>query len=267
MKTENQCIQSLTKTYSRTIWNPFVKAVEEYKLLQAHDRVAVCVSGGKDSFLLAVLMQQLFKIGQIPFELMFVIMDPGYTEENLTKIISNLRHMGIEPKVFKTNIFRVVAKQRKNPCFLCSRMRRGHLYQFASELGCNKIALGHHYDDVIETILMGMLYGGQVQTMLPRLTAANYKNMELIRPLYLVRESKIKAWATESGLDFLRCSCSFAEHEEGLKRQEIKKMIQLLEQGNAQVPQNIFNSVKNIDLRRVLGWHKGERRGTFLDLL
>lgn len=262
--------QLLTTRFAKKIWNPFVKAVKEYRLVNEGDRIAVCVSGGKDSALLSVLMRMLQLHSEVCFEILFLSMDPGYSPERRQMIERGLTSLGVQPYRYETKLFDTVAQQDKNPCFLCARLRRGSLYKKAQELGCNKIALGHHFDDVIETILMSMLYGGQVQTMKPKLHAAHYEGVQVIRPLYLVRERDVIAWRDACGLEFPGCSCAFAakaeqEAQSSSKRQEIKRLLADLERINPQISKNVFNSVKNIDLDDVLGWHRGEWKQTFLD--
>ena len=202
--------QSITKKYRKELWNPFVEAVKRYELIQAGDRIAVCISGGKDSMLMAKLMQMLQRITEVPFQLTFLVMDPGYNDENRKKIESNAKLLEIPVTFFETNIFSVAYKTEKSPCFLCAKMRRGHLYNKAKELGCNKIALGHHFNDVIETTVMGMFYSSQLQAMIPKLRSKNFEGMELIRPLYCVHEEDIIAWAKHNGLEFIRCACQAA---------------------------------------------------------
>lgn len=262
--------QLLTTRFAKKIWNPFVKAITEYRLIIPGDRIAVCVSGGKDSALLAVLMRMLKQRLDWNAEVQFVSMDPGYSIERRAVIDRGLDRLGIQPYWYQTRLFDTVAQQVKNPCFACARLRRGSLYRKAQELKCNKIALGHHFDDVIETILMSMLYGGQVQTMKPKLHAEHYEGVQVIRPMYLVRERDIIAWRETCGLEFPGCSCAFAEKAEqeartSSKRQEIKQLLAKLEQINPQIPKNVFNSVKNIDLDDVLGWHRGDWKQSFLD--
>ena len=224
--------RSLIKKYRKEIWNPFIAAIKRYRIIQEDDRIAVCISGGKDSMILAKLMQQLKLITDVPFELEFLVMDPGYNKENRQKIEDNANLLGIPIKIFESDIFDVANSVEKSPCYLCARMRRGFLYAHARELGCNKIALGHHMSDVIETTLMGMMYGSQIQGMLPRLKSTNFEGMELIRPLYCVLEDDIIAWSKYNGLEFLRCACRFTEeaerngdYENTSKRQEIKDLI------------------------------------------
>ena len=261
--------KSIRKKFSKTIWSRFTAAIIEYKLVEPNDKIAVCISGGKDSMLMAKLFQELKRHNKFPFELVFLVMDPGYSVENRDVIESNARRLNIPITVFETDIFNSVYNVDKYPCYLCARMRRGYLYRRAKELGCNKIALGHHYDDVIETILMSMLYGAQVQTMLPKLPSDNVEGMELIRPLYLVREQDVIAWADYNGLEFLRCACSATQNLDNkaftTKRAEIKKLIATLKETNPLVESNIFGSVENVNLRKIIGYQKDGQRRTFLD--
>lgn len=264
--------RSIIKKYRKTIWRGFIKGIQKYDLIKENDKIAVCISGGKDSMLLAKLMQELQKHGKFHFELKFVVMNPGYNEENLQGIIDNAKLLNIPINVFDTDIFDIVVDIEENPCYLCARMRRGHLYSKAKELGCNKIALGHHFDDVIETILMGMIYGGQVQTMMPKLHSLNFEGMELIRPLYMVREEDIISWAKHNHLNFLRCGCRFTENidytkveESGSTRQNIKNLIRKLRQENPNIEKNIFNSVENVNLSTIIGYHKDGNSYNFLD--
>ncbi len=250
--------EGIRKSYARRLFKPFAKAIVEYGLVKPNDKIAVCMSGGKDSALMAKLFQELKRHNKFPFELVFLVMDPGYSPANRAKIEENARLLNIPITIFETDIFENVFEIEKSPCYLCARMRRGHLYAKAKELGCNKIALGHHYDDVIETILMGMLYGGQVQTMLPKLKSANFEGMELIRPMYFVREKDIIAWREEYGLEFLRCACKFtadlAEGEVDGKRQKVKELIRTLKAEDPQIEQNIFKSVENVTLATVIAY-------------
>lgn len=261
--------RTIVKTYRKDIWGRFVKAVERYELIKDGDCIAVCVSGGKDSALLAKLIQLYQRYGVKKFEVKFLSMDPGYSEFNRQRVESNAKLLDIPLQIFSTNVFEAVDDTSTSPCFICARMRRGYLYRRAKELGCNKIALGHHYDDVIETILMSMLYGAQVQTMMPKLVSDNVEGMELIRPLYLVREQDVIAWANYNGLDFLRCACSatqnIANKTFSTKRAEIKKLIATLKKTNPLVESNIFGSVENINLRKVIGYRKDGEKRTFLD--
>lgn len=258
---------SLTKKYKKTIWNRFVKGIKTYEMLSPGDRIAVCISGGKDSMLLAKCMQRLQKYGDIPFSLDYLVMDPGYHPENRQKIIENARQLELPITIFDAPIFEVTTKVQDSPCYVCARMRRGALYHFAEELGCNKIALGHHFDDVVETILMGMLYGAQVQTMMPRLYSSHYQGMELIRPLYLVKEADILAWVRYTGLEFLQCACGVTAGSDGMtsKRQEIKQLIGQLKKVNPNVDYHIFRSVENVNLDTIISYHKGEEYHHFLE--
>lgn len=271
MSASNSAWQSITTVYSRKIWSQIRKAIKDYELIQPGDNIAVCISGGKDSMLLACAMQMLQKISGIPFTITGLSMDPGYTPESRAQIEENIQKLGLQTTWYQTRLFETVNKEMDNPCFMCARLRRGSLYAKALELGCNKIALGHHFDDVVETTLLSMLYGGQVQTMLPKLHAKNYPGMQVIRPLYLVRERSIESWRDTNELSFLACSCEFAERArstdtpESSKRYEVKQIIAHLEKNNDQVAKNIFNSVKNVNVDDILGWHKGKERHTFLD--
>lgn len=272
MTTSESIENSIVKKFQKTIWNRFTKGIKEYELIKEGDRVAVCISGGKDSMLMAKCMQRLQKYSYVPFEVEYLVMDPGYNEINRQKIIDNAALLGLPIKIFETLIFNIVANIDNNPCYLCARMRRGHLYNHAKELGCNKIALGHHYDDVIETILMGMLYGGQVQTMMPKLFSKNFEGMQLIRPMYLVKEADIIAWKNYNDLQFIQCACRFTENctmcdngGGGSKRQEIKQMIKELSRINPNVGVNIFRSVENVNLDTLISYHSGEERYHFLD--
>ncbi len=253
---------SIRKKFHKDIFSRFAKAINQYELLQENDKVAVCISGGKDSMLMAKLFQELLRHQKFHFELVFLVMDPGYNEANRKAIENNARLLNIPVTIFESDIFDAVSDIEKSPCYLCARMRRGHLYNKAGELGCNKIALGHHYDDVIETILMGMLYGGQVQTMMPKIHSTNFPGMELIRPMYLIREEDIKHWRDYNNLHFLQCACRFTEqcdscNEEGVsdsKRQEIKMLIAKLKETNPFVEGNIFKSVENVNLSTVIAY-------------
>lgn len=263
--------KSIRKKFHKAIFSKFAKAINEYELLQPGDKVAVCISGGKDSMLMAKLFQELQRHNKFQFELVFLVMDPGYSEMNRKVIERNAELMQIPITVFETQIFDAVYEIENSPCYLCARMRRGYLYSKAKELGCNKIALGHHYDDVIETILMGMLYGAQVQTMMPKLHSTNFEGMELIRPLYLVREDDIKAWRDYNGLHFIQCACKFTDtcttcnNENRSKRVEIKELIQTLKQVNPYVEGNIFKSVENVNLDTVVAWKQHGEKHHFLD--
>ncbi len=250
------CEKSIIKKFHKQLFRRFTKAVVTYNLIQPNDKIAVCISGGKDSFLLAKLFQELKKHHKFPFELVFLAMDPGYNCENRQLIESNARKLEIPLTVFETDIFENVLHIENSPCYLCARMRRGHLYHNAKLLGCNKIALGHHYDDVIETILMGMLYGGQVQTMMPILNSTNFEGMQLIRPMYLIREQDIIAWRDYSGLKFLRCACKFTDgtREDEGKRKKVKQLIKMLAADDPCIEQNIFKSVENVNLSTIIAY-------------
>lgn len=264
--------QSLQKKFRKKIWASFTKAVKQYELVKENDRIAVCISGGKDSMLMAKLFQELHRHSDFPFEVKFIVMDPGYSTANRNVIEENARKLKIPIEIFESDIFDSVYNIEKSPCYLCARMRRGHLYNYAKSLGCNKIALGHHYDDVIETILMGMLYGAQIQTMMPKLHSTNFEGMELIRPLYLVREDDIKAWRDYNGLHFIQCACKFTDtcttcnnEENRSKRVEIKQLIAKLKQTNPEVEKHIFKSVENVNIDTVIAWKKGGEKHHFLD--
>lgn len=263
--------RSLIKKFRKSIWRKFTKAVTEYQLIQEGDKIAVCISGGKDSMLMAKLLQELQRHGKIPFELVFLVMNPGYNQDNWKIIQDNAKILGIPLTVFESDIFNIVAGVDKNPCYLCARMRRGYLYSQAKQLGCNKIALGHHFDDVIETILMGMLYSGKVETMMPKLHSNNFEGMELIRPLYMVKEADIKAWRDYNRLHFIQCACRFTENcatcggGRGSKRDEMKELIAKFRETSDVIEYNIFKSVYNINLRKVIGYQKDEKNYNFLD--
>lgn len=254
--------ESIRKKFRKKLFSRFTKAIVEYELIQPNDKIAVCISGGKDSFAMAKLFQELKRHNKIPFEIIFLLMDPGYNAENREKIETNAKLLNIPLTVFETDIFESVFNIEKSPCYLCARMRRGHLYHRAKDLGCNKIALGHHYDDVIETILMGMLYGGQMQTMMPKLKSDNFEGMELIRPMYLIREETIKAWRDYNNLKFIQCACKFTEgaarDPSGSKRQKVKELIRTLENEDPGIEQNIFRSVENVNLKTVITYKDKE---------
>ncbi len=263
-------VSSILKKYRKAIWAPFVSACKEYELITEGDKIAVCMSGGKDSALLGVLMKQLCRYSDVPFSIEFIAMDPGYSPQNLQKLKENCARLELDIKLFETNIFSVASKQEKNPCYLCARMRRGHLYSFAKSLGCNKIALGHHFSDVIETTLMGMLWGAQIQGMLPKLRSTNYEGMELIRPLYKVHEDDIIAWARYNGLDFLACACKMTEaaaiDENASKRRETKALIRRLKaEGNVDIEKNIFNSIHKANVDTLCGYKMDGVDHSFLE--
>lgn len=264
--------RSISKTYRKTIWNPFVEAVKKYQMIQSGDKIAVCISGGKDSMILAVLMRMLQRYSEVPFELEYIVMDPGYDAENRQKIEENAKILNIPINVFNSDIFNVVVKIEQNPCYLCARMRRGYLYSRAKELGCNKIALGHHMSDVIETTVMGMFYGSQIQAMLPRLKSTNYEGMELIRPLYCVKEDAIIAWSKYNNLEFIRCACRFTEdyksndNKEGLsKRQEIKDLIKQMKKVNPNIEINIFRAIHNANVDTMVEYKLNDEFHSFLE--
>lgn len=259
----------LITKYRTALWSPFMRAVSDYELVKEGDKVAVCISGGKDSFLLAKCMQELAKHGKFPIQLEFIVMDPGYKKENRQLILSNAEKLGIPIHIFDSNIFETVNEITKKPCYLCARMRRGYLYRFARELGCNKIALGHHFDDVIETILMSMLFGGEFKTMMPKLHSAHFEGMELIRPLYYVHEKDIITWKNAYHLNFLNCACKFADlvekEEKSSKRLVTKQLIASLKEQNPFVENNIFKSVEKVNLNTLISYHKGNQMTHFLD--
>ena len=274
--------RSIIKEYRKTIWRPFVKGLQEYEMIQDGDRVAVCISGGKDSMLLAKCLQQLKRQSDTKFELEFIVMDPGYQPENRKLIEENAALMNIPVRIFDSDIFDIVVDVDQSPCYLCARMRRGYLYSHAKELGCNKIALGHHFDDVIETILMGILYGGQINTMMPKLHSTNFEGMELIRPLYFVKEEDILNWKDYNGLHFLQCACQFTEQiakeraaagetvnggdiVHTSKRQEMKELIARLRKNSPFIDANIMKSVENINLDACLGYVQKGVRHHFLE--
>ncbi len=264
--------QSLLKKYRKSIWNQFTYAVKHYELIQPGDKIAVCISGGKDSMLMAKLMQMLQRHSAYPFELVFLVMDPGYNELNRHKIEANARLLEIPITVFETNIFEIANASEKSPCYLCARMRRGHLYSKARSLGCNKIALGHHFSDVIETPVIGMFYGSQIQAMLPKLHSTNFEGMELIRPLYCVHEDNILAWKRYNELEFIQCACRFTENctmcdngGGGSKRQEIKLLIRRLKRDNPNIEKSIFNSIHAVCLDTMPGYKTHGEEHSFLE--
>lgn len=263
--------RSINKKFHKGIWSRFTAAINDYELISEGDKIAVCISGGKDSMLMAKLFQELKRHNKFPFEVEYIVMDPGYSEPNRRQIEENAKMLNVPVTIFESNIFDSVFHIEKSPCYLCARMRRGYLYNQAKNMGCNKIALGHHYDDVIETILMGMLYGGQVQTMMPKLHSTNFEGMELIRPMYLIREDEIKRWRDYNGLTFLNCACKFTEQcavnpmENLSKRIEIKNMIRELKKTNPQVESNIFKSVQNVNLDTVIGYKNDSVKHNFLE--
>ena len=270
MNKQTEVERSIIKTYRKDIWVKFIHALKDYELINENDKVMVCISGGKDSFLLAKCIQELSKHGKINFEAKYVVMDPGYKKEHLDKILSMANSLGVDIEVFKTDIFEVATfLNEESPCYMCARMRRGHLYNKAEELGCNKIALGHHFDDVIETLLLSMFYGAEIKTMLPKLHSTNFQGLELIRPLYYVKESSIKAWAKYNGLDFINCACKFTEKNNigsgTSKREEIKGIIKHLRTLNPNIDDNIFRSLKNANIDALLGYRQNGCLHSFLE--
>lgn len=264
--------RSIVKRFRKDIWNPFISAVKRYELIQENDKIAVCISGGKDSMLLAKLMQHLQKYSEVKFDLVYLVMDPGYNAENRKKIEDNARLLNIPIQVFESDIFAVANSTEKSPCYLCARMRRGFLYAKAQELGCNKIALGHHFSDVIETTLIGMFYGSQIQGMMPKLHSTNFKGMELIRPMYCVHEDSIKAWCRYNNLEFIQCACRFTEeytetdNENGLsKRQEVKELLRELRKTSPDIEKSIFNSIHAVCLDTMPGYKSKGVEHTFLE--
>ena len=264
--------RSIITKYRKVLWNPFIEAVKRYEMIQPGDRIAVCISGGKDSMLLAKLMQQLQKHSDFPFELVFLVMNPGYNELNRRKIESNAALLNIPVTIFESDIFEVADSAGKSPCYLCARMRRGYLYSRAQELGCNKIALGHHFNDVVETTLISMFYGSQLQAMLPKLHSTNFEGMTLIRPLYCVHEDDIIAWARDNSLEFIQCACRLTERSAAdtgdvnvSKRKEIKLLLRRLRQGNPNIEKSIFNSIHAVALDTMPGFKTGGVEHSFLE--
>ena len=261
--------RSIIKKYRKYIWSKFVKAISEYELVKEDDNIMVCISGGKDSFLMAKCFQELKRHGKYLFNVHYVVMDPGYTKKNLEQIKENAKILNIDIEIFKSDIFEVVDKiADDSPCYLCARMRRGFLYSKAASLGCNKIALGHHFDDVIETTLLSIFYGSEVKTMMPKLKSDNFPGLELIRPMYLIKEESIISWAKTNNLTFLNCACKFTENnnlEQNSKRKEIKEQIKKLKEVNPNIDRNIFKSLDNINLNCVLGYTKNKEKHSFLE--
>ena len=264
--------RSIIKKFRKTIWNPFTLAVRQYQLIQPGDRIAVCISGGKDSMLMAKLMQLLQRYSEVPFEVVFLVMDPGYNEINRNKIESNAALLHIPITVFETDVFEVANNSEKNPCYLCARMRRGYLYSKAQSLGCNKIALGHHFNDVIETTVMSMFYGSQMQAMLPKLHSTNFEGMELIRPLYCIHEEDILAWKQYNDLEFIQCACRFTENcttcdngGGGSKRQEVKVLLRRLKRDNPNIENSIFRSIHGVALDTMPGYKTEGQEHSFLE--
>ncbi|MCD7893767.1 MAG: tRNA 2-thiocytidine biosynthesis protein TtcA [Erysipelotrichaceae bacterium] len=263
--------RSIIKTYRKQIWKPFIKALQNYELINENDKIMVCISGGKDSFLMAKCIQELQRHGQVHFEARYVVMDPGYNQYNLDYIKDNAKIMNVPIEIFESPIFDVVEKSEgKSPCYLCARMRRGYLYAHAQKLGCNKIALGHHYDDVIETTLLSMFYGSEIKTMMPKLHSDNFPGLELIRPLYMVKEASIIHWHDANELTFINCACRMSEGcsiiDDGTsKRKEVKELIKRMRRNNPDVDQHIFTSMHNVNLDCIVGYRKGKEKHSFLE--
>ena len=261
--------QSINKKFRKSIWNKFIEGIKNYKLIEENDKIAVCISGGKDSMLMAVLMKMIQRYSEIPFELKFIVMDPGYNPENRAKIIENAKTLNIPIHIFETDIFNIADSVSESPCYLCARMRRGHLYSEAVKLGCNKIALGHHMSDVIETTLLSMMYGSQIQGMLPKLHSTNFKGMTLIRPLYCVLEEDIIHWANYNGLSFIACACKLtaraAVDENASKRREIKLLIKELKKINPEIEKNLFNSIHRCNVDTMVGFKTNGEMHSFLE--
>ena len=261
--------RSIIKKYRKEIWGPFIMAIKQYKLINENDKIAVCISGGKDSMLMAILMQHLQKYSEVPFELVFLVMNPGYNRENREQIEKNAKLLNIPITIFETNIFNVANNTYKSPCYLCAKMRRGYLYKQAQTLGCNKIALGHHFNDVIETTLIGMFYSSQLQSMMPKLHSLNFEGMELIRPMYCIHEKDIIAWKNYNNLEFIQCACRFTENSingsVNSKRQEIKLLLQELKKNNPNIEKSIFNSIHSVCLDTFVGYKLDGKEHSFLD--
>jgi len=262
--------RSIIKKYRKTIWGPFVRAINNYELIQDGDKIMICISGGKDSFLLAKLLEEIKRHGKINFDLHFVVMNPGYENVHLNKILENAKTLNINIEVFKSDIFKNVDNMdTSSPCYMCARMRRGYLYNHAKQLGCNKIALGHHFDDVIETTLLSMFYGAEIKTMLPKLHSENYEGLELIRPMYLIREQDIMSWTKYNDLAFINCACKFTKkteiNEDMSKRKQMKKLINKLRKEKNNIDYNIFKSLENINENNVLGYKENGKFTSFLD--
>lgn len=272
MEKHTEIERSIYKKYRKNIWKRFIAAINEYQMIKPGDSIAVCISGGKDSMLLAKCIEHLQKHSDFPFEAKYLVLDPGYSPENRRKIIENAKIMNLNIEIFDAGIFDYVDEIVSSPCYMCARMRRGYLYKYAKSLGCNKIALGHHFDDVIETILLSMIYGAEIKTMMPKLHSTNFEGMELIRPLYMVREADIISWARYNKLEFLECACHFTKKNEessdmemSSKRKEMKELISSFRKINSNIEMNIFRSVHNVNLETVIGYRKGDYKYNFLD--
>lgn len=268
MKTEEtkNIERSIIKKYRKTIWRDFIKSINTFHLIQENDNIAVCISGGKDSFLLAKCLEEIKKHGKIKFNLKFICMNPGYKDSHLKKIKENAEKLNIPLEIFDTDVFEVANKLNENhPCYLCARMRRGFLYDYAKKIGCNKIALAHHFDDVIETTLMSMFYSGEFKTMMPKLKSDNFEGMELIRPLYFVREEDIVSWVNKNNLEFLNCACKFVEKKKSSKRDEIKSLLKTLRKENPFIDKNIYRSTENVNLQTIISYKEKDKIKHFLD--
>jgi len=266
LKELSEIERGIIKKYRKTIWTKFIKAINEYELIQDGDKIAIAISGGKDSLLLAKVFQELLKHGKKNFSLEFISMDPGFNKANRDMLEKNCKHLNIPVKIFDNNIFEVVDEIANDyPCYMCARMRRGSLYNFAKELGCNKLALGHHFDDVTETIMLNILYAGKYMTMMPKLKASNFEDMELIRPLYLVKEDAIKSFSSWAGLNPMNCGCVVAAKKTSSKRSEIKELISQLNNINPDIEKSIFNSAHNVYLEAIIGWKKDNEKHSFLE--
>ncbi len=261
--------RSIIKRFRKEVWHPFVKAINDYQLIENHDKIMVCISGGKDSFLMAKCLEELKRHGKIDFELKYVVMNPGYSQKNIDLIKKNSQLLNLDLEIFDTDVFEVANKlNEKSPCYLCARMRRGHLYSKAQELGCNKIALGHHFDDVIETTLLSMFYASEVKTMMPKLYSDHFQGLQLIRPMYYIKEKAIQDWVSYNRLTFLNCACKFVaknDLENQSKRKEIKTLIENLRKTNQDIDNNIFKSLDNVNLNCILGYRVNEEKVSFLD--
>lgn len=268
MRKYSEAERSIVKTYRKELWAKFVHGVSDYDMIKDGDCIACCISGGKDSMLMAKLFQELKIHSKFKFDVKYIVMDPGYNEANLNRILENAKKLNIPVEVHKADIFEYVSTLEKSPCYICARMRRGHLYRIAQENGCNKIALGHHYDDVIETILLSMFYSGQYQTMMPKLHSENFKGMELIRPMYLIREQDILRWCKHNDLEFIRCACRFTQEDEAehfSKRREMKELIQEMKKVNPYVEKNIFKSAENVNITQIVSYYNDDEVYHFLD--
>jgi len=273
MQTLQNIERSIIKKFRKLIWSKFIKAIKDYEMVKENDKVCVCISGGKDSMLLAKCLQELKKHGKVDFELKFLVTDPGYDKDNLQKVLDNAHLLGIDINVVETHIFEIVQNVEDSPCYLCARMRRGHLYSSAKELGCNKIALGHHQDDVIETIMLNLCYGSEIKTMMPKLHSSNFEGMELIRPLYYIGEKDIIAWKNTNSLTFINCACPLndaCDLDEGSlpkigKRREMKNLLKTIDEINPEIKQSIFRSLENVNIEAVIGYRKAGKRHNFMD--